>query len=824
MAWHSHCGWQGKLVTMLQNYLKMAFRSLRKNKTYAFINIVGLSVGIAAVLLIFRMLTYELSFNKNFDNYGRTVRVVSGQESKEGGKEYGVCIPLPAMKEMETVPQFEAMARVREVWAAITVPGADSAVPKRKFQIGNDGTAFFTETPFFEIFNFGWLAGDPKTALSDPNSIVLTRTWAEKCFDDWPSAMGKTVLLDNITPVTVRGVMEDLPSNCDFNFPYLISYQTVENNGDLFMFGGGWGSCSSNNQVYALLKNAGQAGAANASLARVGEEEYTDEVSGKRERYHIVQPLSDLHYNEDMSNSGDHRISKSRLRVLGFIGILILIMACFNFINLATAQATLRAKEVGVRKTLGSGRGELVSQFMTETGMVVLVAVLLGANLAAFASPLLKYVSDVPGSLPFMTDPVVVAFLVVIALVVTLLAGLYPALAMAGFRPVEALKTDVHKKAFAGATLRKSLVVLQFAIAQALIVGAMITILQLDYIGSRDLGFSKDLVYVFGFNSDSLTIARQSALRQGLLQIPEVKAVSFNSDVPLSGNTWSSNFRYGTRPQDEEFHIESKFCDENYLETFGLHLAAGEWLHPSDTMREAVVNMTLLRKLGVDDPKEALRQNLSMHGRDLRIVGVVEDFHTHSLRNEHQPLMMSTLKKYYWNAGVKINSGDLPGTIAAIQKAYDQVLPEQVFMGNFLDEDIAGFYEDDSRLASTCKGFGLLAILISCLGLFGLATHTVAQRIKEIGIRKVLGATVGSIVGLLSKDFLILVSIAFVIAAPVAWYAMNSWLNDFAFRIDIEWWVFAIAGFGALAVAFAAMSYQSIRAAIANPVQSLRSE
>ncbi|MDX1941654.1 MAG: FtsX-like permease family protein [Saprospiraceae bacterium] len=809
---------------MISNHLKIAIRTLRKNKIYTAINIIGLAVGIAAVLLIFRMVTYELSFNKNFKNYDRIGRVVSIQKTAEEGDNYNVCTPIPAMNVMEsTVSQFEAMSRVHELWATLTIPNPDGGPPLKKFRMDPGETSFFAESAFLKVFDFQWIAGGSKNALDEPGAVVLTKTWAIKCFDRWEEAMGKTLMLDNLVPVVVKGVIEDLPTNCDFTFPFLVSYPTLKANAGSYFYDEEWGSCSSNNQVYALLRDPGQMDAANASLAKVGEKEYAGRT-GKQNRFHLLQPLSDLHYNENYHNSGSHRTSKTRLQVLSAIGILILILACFNFINLATAQASLRAKEVGVRKTLGSKRGQLIGQFMSETGLIVLIAVVLGANLAYFTAPLLKFVSDVPDSLPFFSNPLVWAFLAMITVSVSLLAGLYPAIALAGFQPIKALKNNIDNHFFGGTSLRKSLVVLQFTIAQGLIIGAIITILQLDYIRSRDLGFNDDLVYTFSFNSDSATIVRQEALRQGLLQIPTIEAVSFNSDQPLSGSTWTSNFRFGTRPEDEPFGITMKFADASYQETYGIRLLAGEWFESSDTMRQAVVNMTTLRKLGIRDPQEVIKQKINVFGVTLEIVGVAEDFHTHSFREEHLPLLITTRKEFYWEAGVKIRPDNLANTTAAIQKAFDKVLPEQVFAGRFLDESIANFYQDDNRLSATTKGFGVLAILISCLGLFGLATHAAAQRIKEIGIRKVLGASVVNIVELLSKDFLKLVLIALVVASPLAWYAMNKWLENFVFRINIQWWVFAIVGVLAVVIALATVSFQAIRAAVANPVESLKNE
>jgi predicted permease len=812
---------------MLANNLKLALRNLRRQSGFTLLNVLGLAVGIAAVLLIFRIVWYELGFNKNFKNYDRIVRVVTVERNPETGDEPTVCVPIPAMEAMRsTVPQFEQMSRIREFWPNIIVPNPAGGPPLKKFSpTGSDPEiSMFVESSFFQIFDFQWLAGDPATALNEINTIVLPRTMAEKCFGNWKDAMGKTLLLDNIVPVTVRGVVSDLPINCDFPINALVSYPTLKPNANLYFYDEDWGSCSSNNQVYALLRDADQMASANAVLAKVGEKEYNQRGFnfGKQ---HRLQSLSDLHYSEDYGNSGGHIMPKNRLMILSSIGLLILLMACFNFINLATAQASLRAKEVGVRKTLGGDKSSLVGQFMSETAMVVTFSVALGSVLAWVSAPLLKHISDVPDDLPFFSNPIVWVFLSIATLIVTLLAGLYPASVLAGFSPIQALKSNVQRGASGGAFLRKSLVVLQFFIAQALVIGAIIIIQQLEFVRARDLGYDKNLVYTFPMNSDSASVARQNTLKARLLQIPSVESVSLCSDQPSSGNTWSSNFRFGTHSEDESFNTSIKHCDGDHQKTYGFRLKAGRWLEPSDTMREAVVNETMLRKLGVANPEAAIGQPFRLGSRRMmNVVGVVEDFHTHSLRDEHEPTVLTTRQIFYSQTGIKIRPGNLQATIASIQGVFDEVLPEQIFDGEFLDERIVNFYTDENRFSATCKGFGLLAIFISCLGLLGLAAHAAQRRTKEIGVRKVLGASVAGITGLLAKDFLKLVLISFVIATPVAWWAMNKWLADFAYRIDIQGWMFLVAGVVAVSIAFLTVSFQSVRAALANPVKSLRSE
>lgn len=811
---------------MLTNNLKLALRNLRRQSGFTLLNVLGLAVGIAAVLLIFRIVWFELGFNKNFKNYERIVRVVTNERTQDGVTALNSCIPIPAMEVMRnTVPQFEHLVRLREAWPNIIVPNPAGGPPLKKFAPDGDDyeISFFAEPTFFQIFDLQWLAGDPGTALNDVGSVVLTRKMAEKCFGSWQEAMGKALLLDNIVPVTVRGVVQNLPLQCDFPINLLISYATLKSNSNLYPYEEEWGACSSNNQVYALLRDPNQWDAASAALGKVGEQEYNQR--GYRSRTHVLQAFADLHFNENINHSGTHIMPKNRLWVLGSIGLLILVMACFNFINLATAQASLRAKEVGVRKTLGGSRGLLIRQFMSETALVVVFSVFIGAMLAFVTAPLLKHISEVPDDLPFFSNPVVWAFLGAATLAVTLFAGLYPASVLAGFNPIQALKSNSQQGASGGAFLRKSLVVLQFFIAQALVIGAIVIIQQLNYVQSRDLGFDKNLVYTFTMNTDSATIARQNTLKQRLLQIASVQSVSLCGDQPSSGNTWSSNFRYGNHSEDEPFNTSIKLCDSDWQKTYGFRLKAGRWLEPSDTLREAVVNETMLRKLSVANPEEAIGENLRIGGRRLiKIVGVVEDFHTHSLHEEHEPTLISSRKQFYSNVGIKIRPDNIAATTAAVEKVFNELLPEQVFSGEFLDERIANFYTAENRFSATCKGFGLLSIFISCLGLLGLAAHAAQRRAKEIGVRKVLGASIAGITGLLAKDFLKLVLASFVLAAPIAWWAMNQWLADFVYRIEIQWWMLAIAGVLAVTVAFVTVSFQSIRAALANPVRSLRSE
>ncbi len=813
---------------MFFNNLKIAFRTLVKNKTYTTINIVGLMVGIAAVLLIYRMVSYELSFNKNFVHHDRIVRVVGTDPGDVSEQNLGVCIPVAAMRALRTdVPQFEKVARIRENWATLTVPGETEGIPKRKFSMGQDDIAFFADPEFDDIFKLTWLSGNNVSALGQPSNIMLSRSWAEKLFDNWEDATGKMVKIDNFIPLTVQGVFEDLPYNTDFPLTSLISYPTLELTQHREYLGlapdDSWNSCSSNNQVYALLKDENQIDAANAVLANIGKDGYNLAPNGKR-KTHLIQPFSMLHYDDELQNSGRSRTPYRSIKILIFIGILILLIASFNFINLATSQATQRAKEVGVRKTLGGRPAQLIAQFMSETALIVGISLILGMVLAEFALPLLQYVSDVPLDKPFLMESNIWLLLLCIFGIVTLLAGLYPAFVLSSYRPVEALSKNIKTRSLGGINLQRSLVVAQFVVSSILIISAAITIKQLNYIQNQDLGFKEDLVYTFSINTDSISLGKHTVLKNKLNAISGITDVSLNSDQPISSNTWSGNFRIEGRSEDETFETSYKFVDDNYHRTFGLQLLAGKWLAPSDTFQQVIVNETFIRKTKLGTPEEALQKKVQVWGKYYPIVGVVKDFHTHSLHTAHQPLTMVSRKDFFWQVGVKMTNQNIQGSLASLQKTFDEVYPEQVLNGQFMDERIQKFYEDDQRMSALCKGFGLLAIFISCLGLLGLAMHAAARRTKEIGVRKVLGASISNIVSLLSKDFILLVVIALFIAIPVAWYMMSQWLADFAYHVDLHWSIFFVAGMLAILVAFITVGIQGFRAAVADPIRALRDE
>jgi putative ABC transport system permease protein len=498
-------------------------------------------------------------------------------------------------------------------------------------------------------------------------------------------------------------------------------------------------------------------------------------------------------------------------------------MACVNFINLSTALAVNRSKEVGIRKVLGGNRRQLFAQIMSETATIVFLSVLAALAIVSVALPYIKHIASIQERLSVFTVRTI-GSLVILGLVVTLLAGIYPSFVMSKFNPIGALKNKLANAGVRGVSLRRSLVVMQFSISQVLIIATAVAVSQMDFIQKADLGFNKEAVLLLNGNSDSASLARLPAFKHQLLQTPGVQSVNFSSDAPSSDNNWSTNFSYNHQP-DEKYHVSLKFADVDYIKTFGLQLLAGRNYSESDTSKEAIINETLVKKLGVANANDVIGKSIRM-GRDkwLPIVGVVKDFKSSSLRDEVKPMLILSSKPYYTLTAVKIKSAQLQKTRAGIQKVWDKYFPEYAFSASFFDENINKFYQQETQLSLLYKVFAALAIFISCLGLYGLVSFMAVQKTKEVGIRKVLGASVASLVQLFSKEFTILIIVSFFIAVPVAWYLMQTWLNNFAYRISINVDFFAIALICSMLIAWLSVGLKAVKAALANPVKALRSE
>jgi len=807
---------------MVKNYLKIAFRNILRHKGYAAINITGLAVGMTACLLLFLVVRYETGYDKSQPNYNRIYHVVT-QDKYPEGITYNAGIPVPALEAIRLQVPNVLFAGINSIYGSqVTVGGADqNNFTEKKFIEGTG--IFFCEPYFFQLFSYSWLSGDAGV-LKEPNSVVLTKKTAARYFGNWQDATGKFIKLDNAITLKVAGILDDVSEHTDFPLSVMVSFETLKKNGGNYgYYADNWGGTSSNFQVFALLKDQSAVATVNKQLLRFSREQYKSKGAGTSEKTNFIEPLSNLHFDNRFESFGDHKTSKSTLWTLSLIGVFIIVMACINFINLATAQAVGRSKEVGIRKVLGSSRKQLFMQVMGETGLVVFVAAIAAIGISFACLPLIKHVASITEQLSLLNVQTLL-FLIAVIAVVTLFSGLYPSLILSGFKPALALKNKITSAKVGGISLRRGLVVTQFAISQVLIIGTIVAISQMNFIQNADLGFNKEAVLLLSGNSDSSVIVKREAFKQKLLQTPGVQSVSFTTDAPSSGNNWSTNFAFDHR-QDESFQLSLKFADEDYFKTFGLELLAGRGYDKSDTTKEIVINETLVKKLGLKSPKDAIGKDIRM-GRSpwKQITGVVKDFKTSSLKESINPLLIAESNKYYSLTAVKLRSSNIPQTQAAVQSAWDEFFPEYAYTSSYMEDNINDFYRQENQLSLLYKIFAALALLISSLGLYGLVSFMAVQKTKEVGIRKVLGASPANIVYLFSKEFTILISVAFVIAAPVAYMMMNSWLQDFVYRIQLGVSVFVIAVLISVIIAWITVGYKAVKAAVANPVKSLRSE
>jgi len=730
-------------------------------------------------------------------------------------------VPFPALEALRLdFPQITSGALLANYGSQVTVLGNDplNASPGKKF-IEETGF-FFCDPQFFKVFSYEWLAGSP-SVLKEPNATVLTKKIAGKYFGDWEKAMGRYLKLDNAVTVKVAGILKDIPSNTDFPLAIVTSYETAKSNPGVYFYSKEWGATTSNFQVFMLLPQNIPADKTNARLAAFNKKYYGDRPGSERSNF--LQPLSEVHFDKRFENFGDHVTSKSTLWTLSLIGLFIIIMACINFINLSTAQAVGRSKEIGIRKVLGSYRRQLFGQLLGETAIIVIAAVILSVAIAVLCLPFIKHIASIQEPLSFLNWQTILFVFLLIGLV-TIFAGLYPAFILSGFNPALALKNKITSATVGGISVRRGLVVMQFAISQVLFIGTIIAVSQMNFVRNADLGFSKDAVLVINTNADSIVRGRQEAFKRNLLQIPQVESVSFSSDVPSSENNSATNFAFDHK-DDQDYSLYTKYADEDYFKTFGLQIIAGKSFERSDTINEVVVNETLVKKLGVKTPGDIIGKEIRL-GRSpwKKIAGVVKDFKTNSLREDIKPLLIAERRQQYGVTAVKLRSSNISKTKAEIESAWNKSFPEYAYTTSFMDENIADFYKQEEQLSLLYKIFAGIAIFISCLGLYGLVSFMAVQRTKEIGIRKVLGASVRNIIYLFSKEFFILILVGFVVATPVAYFMMSTWLQNFVFRIKITPGIFLMAVLVSIIIAWLVVGYKSIKAAIANPVKSLRTE
>jgi putative ABC transport system permease protein len=805
---------------MIKNYFTNVFRNLSRHRNYTIINIAGLTTGIAVCLLIFVIIRFETSFDGFHKNAPRLYRVLTEYHHPgDMGIFYGAAAPRPMPSVIKT--GFPDLKKSSGIYASandqiIIVDNKGQTEKKFKEKTG----LFAVEPDFFDMFDFAWLAGSPASSLNDPHSAVLTKETAIKYFGDWKNALGRTIKINNNLLVKVTGILATIPANTDFQFKIVLPYGRLLG----FYAGADWSGSSDDHDAYIMLP-AGQTQASFEKRLRAFGKKF---LPPEDKDEFVIQPLSEVHYYDSHSHTRNflgRTIAREVIRVLWIIAAFILLIACVNFINLSTAQAVNRAKEVGVRKVLGSSKWQLRKLFLLETFLQVFIAVVLAATLTSLVIGPVGRLLDLPLSLRIFEGPGIPLFLLAVSVLVTFLAGLYPSVLLSGYNPINALKSKIAASKTSSISLRRGLVVFQFVITQAMIIATVIIVRQMNYFNQGSMGFDKEAILTVPFPADSAGNSRINYLRNTLMSMPGVKNVSFNSSPPATDdNNWTDfEFDHGTKAN--EMYSIPKFADAEYLTTYSLPLAAGRNFS-SDTAHEFLITENMAHKLGISRPEDALNKEINLWNNFIKgkIVGVLKDFHSTGFKDKYSLVFLVPFKRGYNSAGIKLTSGNPATTLAAIEKLWNQTFPDYVFEYKFLDESIGAFYVQERQQAQLYKIFAAIAIFLGCLGLYGLASFMAIQRTKEVGIRKVLGASIQNIVYLFTREFAVLIAIAFLIAAPIAWYFMHRWLQDYAFRLPITWWIFLAGGAASLTVALLTISFNAIKAARANPVKSLRTE
>jgi putative ABC transport system permease protein len=804
------------LPDMFKNYFIIAFRNLWRHRVFSGINLLGLAVGMSSFLLIFAYVAFERSYDDFNPKADRIYRVICDTKTETETIHTGTTSGPTGPVIKANFPEVEQEARICFM-SFLTQNGT------KKFQESNIVAA---DSSLFSIFSFPLLKGDPTTALRDPFSVVLSEAGAQKYFGS-ADPIGQALVLDGKYTLKVTGLMRNIPENSHFHGDILISMSTFS--GRLY---GDWDQNWGNFNwfTFFLLKPGADPARLEARLPAFVKEKAADveKTTGMSYTLHL-QPLKSIHLGPTLDNYGQGEPTGSKVNtyIFSIVGAFILLIACINFVNLSTARASERAREVGIRKAIGAMRGQLTLQFLGESILLCLIAFCLAIGLCNILHPIFTGLlgKDIP--LQAFGSGGYVGLLFVIAIGIGALAGIYPALVMSGFNPIAVLKGRfVSTKT--GLTMRQMLVVFQFTISTALIIGTIVVYDQLKYMQDQDLGFNKSREVSIDYHGDSAVQVNTEHIRRELAAIPDVNGVCFSSNVPgTSPNNWYLRIA-NPKGVMQGANLNFYTIDFDYFSHFGIRLAAGRGFSrtfTTDSTKAMILNEAAARSLGYSHPATAVGKKFDMWGTDGTIIGIAKDFHYRSLQEAIQPLAFRVINpRMYGVISVKIAGSHIPQTIAALGERWKQLAPERPFQYSFLDDDFAKLYSSEDRFQRVFLYFGLLAIFISCLGLLGLAAYSTIQRTKEIGIRKVLGASVTTIVSLLSKEFLRLVSIALVIASPIAWYAMHSWLQEFAYRTTIAWWVFPLAAGAAILITFLTVGFHSIKAAVADPVDSLRTE
>ncbi|UFH54248.1 ABC transporter permease [Spirosoma sp. KNUC1025] len=804
---------------MFRNFVKIALRNLWRNRRVSAVSIIGLAIGLACGIVIFLLVSYMFSFDRYHAKADRTYWVVT--DIRQDNVVPTDATPRPLGEILRRDFSFvESVVRLENIFGRIIgVPDGKGGYSK-KFEESRN--LCFTEPQFFEVFDTEWISGNPKTALSAPNTVVLSERYAQKYFGS-ANPIGQRLRFDNQADLTVTGLIKNLPSNTKLHYDAFISYATVPallgSQGKQAMQN--WESVST--VCFASLRPGTPVDRLVKGLSAI-RQKYLNPQEAKKLDFHALT-LDDLNHNPQYGGQAPRPI----LYALVVVGLFLVMAACINFINLATAYALKRSKEVGVRKVAGSSRRQLIGQFMTETALITLAAVLISLLLAQLSLPLLNQalaMLHADMSILDLVKPNAWPWFVSLVAGVILLAGLYPSLVLARFNPVAALRTgygQLTAKQVGSVSVRRGLVIVQFFITQLFIIGVLVMMLQVRHMQQTDMGFQKEAILTIPVPTDNAL--KQDVLRSQLEQIAGVEQVALGVEPPASHRRIPIPFTYDTHTQPEKFPTTVKVGDKNYVPLFGIKLLAGRNFMNNDTAdSEALVNATMVKQLGLRTPTEILGKRLTVWGGTKTIVGVVNDFHISELREAIPP---TTILNYYREnhmAALKLNPGNLTETVKSVETSWNQLFPEHVFKADFVDNLLNQFYLTERILLGLAEVFSLIAILIGCLGLYGLVAFIAEAKTKEIGVRKVLGATTNELMWLFGREFSRLLIIGFLLAAPIGWFLMNGWLKSYVYRIQFSWWIFGITLLTTTLITVLTVGYESLKAALMNPASALKTE
>lgn len=813
---------------MVKHYLKIALRAISRRKIYTAINILGLSVGICACIVIYIIVSYELHFDRFHPDKERVYRVMGDVTESTGDKLHFARIPLPVSQTArKNITGFDAVAGIIPYDLKISVPQGNKSFKQFSSRAENSyfTTTAIAEPEYFSVFKYEWMAGNASTALESPFTVVLTASRAKKYFGNEPvdKIIGRQLIYDDSLVVSISGIIKDPGENTDLAFTDFISFSTIQssflkNNISL----SGWGQGDMSTWTFVKLSIGKKPADINAQLVSLVSK--NGDAHTKLSLW--LEPLTDIHFNADVIENPVRTAHIPTLYGLMAVALFILVLAVINFINLSTAQSMQRARETSIRKVLGSGRTTLIVRFLVETFVLTFCAALIAIVLV---KPVLySFSSFIPKAITFrIADGSTLIILIASTFITTILAGLYPAKVLSSYLPALGLNGKGSERGGEKWFLRKGLIVFQFTIAIVFIIGSFVIAQQLAYTRKKDLGFNADaIITVDTPRGDSLS--KISLFAQKIKQVTGVNKTALQWTSPMTDNSRGMRLKFN-RTDKKEIGVTQVAGNEDFIPLYQIKLLAGRNLVKSDTVNEFVINETLSQMMGNKTPADALGKILYWNDRPYPVAGVVADFHTSSFHQPISPLCIINRLNREGSVAIKLASkgkdaGNVGNTIARIERTWKEIYPANTFNYRFYDESLAMLYEKDRQTATLMNTSMAITIFISCIGLFGLTLFTSERRAKEISIRKILGAGITNIAVMLSKEFIMLIIVALCIASPVAWYFMNRWLQGFAYRIDISPWLFIAAGLLTVFIALMTIGFQAIKAAIANPVNALRTE